>query len=205
MAAQLLTVSGTSGSVLVQYVDTLSQPHKIVLDINANTYLDDAAIADTTIYYTTLSGDAIVTSGGLTVVENAKVSYTFLWEAPKSAPPTNYSQSFDGIVLGSDVQSFAESNYPFDRSLNVLTNLNELGLDNARATAYKIVDGTSTDPVKFYAVITTIGLEIDEVRLRVTSVDNESAIYIFPTGTDTEVPSGYTAIPSCELGYTSVI
>lgn len=77
MAACLITVSGTSGEVLIKYVQS-SVAKEITAPIGT-LYLDDATV-DANITYTTLSGDAIASSSCFTVTDLPLTCYHFYWD-----------------------------------------------------------------------------------------------------------------------------
>lgn len=126
MAACLITVSGTSGEVLIRY--TLSGNENEIRSGIGNVYIDDTA---SSISYTTLSGDAIATSGCVTITELNSVCYKFSWETFRitdrlysdtlyfdqlslggenlSINPTNLSESFSWKKLGSSISQLGDN------------------------------------------------------------------------------------------------
>lgn len=198
MAACLVTVSGTSGSVLIQYVDGSSVSHSIISDITTSLYISDTG-SDYT--FTTLSGDAIASSGCVTLTEIEINHYILSWEIVRTVPQRSVGQVFDAVVIGSTTTPIDEVSFPYDPSLDVIKSINALNLPNIKATGYKIVDDTDiTVPLQYFVILKVTGTDIPYIRI--SNSDASHNIFLKGVYTATALPAGYTAVDVCEIGST---
>lgn len=107
MAACLLTFGGTSGTVRINY--TLSGHINVLYStFDDVVYIDDSA---TSITYETLTGDATVTSGCVTITPITKSYYLYLWDVPTPKlfePVVTYFPNFTGVTFnGSNILTSA--------------------------------------------------------------------------------------------------
>lgn len=196
MASCLVTVSGTSGSVLIKYVDSSAVAHRVISDITTSLYIKDGG---TNYTYTTLSGDAIASSLCITINELPTNHYIISWENVRSVPQRYIGQKFDAVILGSTTTSIDTSMYPFDPTLKIINNINTLNLEDFKITGYKIVTPTnSTDPFKYYLIVQVLGTDIPYIRINNTN--NTMPLYLKGVYTATALPAGYTAVNTCQIG-----
>lgn len=195
MAACLITISGTSGEVLIRYVDSTSTSRSLISGIGT-LYLED----DGTDYtWTTLSGDAVAASGCITLTEVDTICYVISWE--KYVNPyvyTNTNLVIDALILGSSTYSMTE--YAFPRfPATVGDNINALNLEDVKAVGYKIVAGTTyLDPTSFYLIVKVRGTSVP--YLRVNNPTTSKALYLKGEVSSSCLPTGYTLIDTCSLG-----
>ena len=137
MALCSITISGTSGSVLINYVDAGTVARTLTAGLGTLS-IDDAG-SDYT--FTTLSGDATLTSGCISFTEVELNCYILSWELNEFNTLDNADFKFDAVEIGSTSYNMTDVNYPFCNILTLADSINSLGLDAVKATGYKIISG----------------------------------------------------------------
>lgn len=191
MAACLVTISGSTGQVLINYIDAGSDPRSVIAGPGTLYLEDDGSDYE----WTTLSGDAAVSSGCVSFTEVPNSCYMLSWEehAPSGwgAPTLN----FDAVILGTDIYTIDESRYPGNVQ-TLAENINALNLDFLKATGYKVVSGTNL--LESFLILTVRGAD-DVPQIRIKNEDDTHHLYLIGE-TSTCLPAGYTAIDTCEIG-----
>lgn len=206
MAACLITVSGTSGEVLIRY--TLSGNENEIRSGIGNVYIDDTA---SSISYTTLSGDAIATSGCVTITELNSVCYKFSWETFRitdrlysdtlyfdqlnlggediAINPTNLSESFSWKKLGSSISQLGN---------NRISVIAGLQTPSGRSTAIQNIIVRVIDGAPFLRIKNKYTTNLELILLGVETVDciptgydtfEECVVVVLPTTTSTSTTS----------------
>lgn len=193
MAACLVTISGTSGQVLIKYVDSGSEPRSVIAG-PGTLYLED----DGTDYeWTTLSGDAAASSGCITLTEVPNVCYVVDWE---EYPPSGWgapTMTIDALILGSNTYAMNEVRFPANVQ-NVGEAVNALNLDTVKATAYKVISPTDgASALESFLILTVRGTDVPYLRIK-NEADTHNLYLIGVTSTC--LPAGYTEIDTCEIG-----
>lgn len=197
MAACLVTVSGTSGSVLIEYIDAGSVKHSIISDITTSLYIETGGSAYT---YTTLSGDAIASSGCITITALPAKCYIFDWEWSREPMfPYDLGLLFTELIVGSTTYTLLECAYPNSGEYSVLNAVNALDVPEVKGVAYKTVYPSDlTLPVEYFAIIKVKGNEIPYLKIR-NQADTHS-IFLKGTYTADCLPAGYTEVDTCAIG-----
>lgn len=192
MAACLITVSGTSGELVLKYKIS-SVDYQIVTGIGTF-YIEDTA---TDVTYTTISGDVTAASGCLTVTSLPFTYYKFDWTGLSCK-----TYKTDKLIVGAvdttlDPLSFQNLNLSYFAEF-----VNTLGDPNLKVTAIKSVVGLpfleTYDPRDDYYsfILRIIGPDIPELKIKNT--DNTNFIYIKGLVELSAVPTGYTPVDLCE-------
>lgn len=184
MAACLITVSGTEGVVQLQYNIGVT-PYKISAGIGTF-YIEDTA---TDVTYTTLYGDAIASSGCLTVTALPSICYLLNWKGVEAPGYT-----IDALILGTEVLSI---NADFPRaSTELAASINDLADDRVKVVQYSYTYSDPIDPSTFeYGyIIRVISDEIPILRAR--NSDNTAKLYIHGEVSACTI-LGYTDINLC--------
>ena len=198
MAACLITISGTSGSVVLNYTLNVNKESQTA-SIGDVIYIDSTATAVT---YTTVNGDAIASSGCLTVTALPFACHEVSWETNDilvRTPPITFK--FDAVLLDDEVLTLpTTSNY--DRySLDTLaSNINNIGDDRIKAVAGKGVD-SNRNTINFYLILQVKGTMIPWLRIKNEDTGlPRAAEYLYLKGVTAAdcSPSGYTLYQTCE-------
>jgi hypothetical protein len=182
MAACLITISGTSGVIRINY--TISgTPYTIETSIG-EFYIEDTA---TDVTYTTLSGDLIAASLCLTITEVAASCYKLLW---KNITTPKYIA--EAIVLGASVITIEDTIFP---NYNLTTSVNNAADDRVKIIGYK-TERTTSDEQNFYYIFKVLGANIPMLRVR--NADDSGYIYIHGELQADCLPiEGYTIVDPC--------
>ena len=189
MAACLITVSGTSGVIRINY--TISgTPYTIETSIGSF-YIDDTA---TNVTYTTLSGDLIATDAGCltpAIAELPANCYRVFW---KGISTDNYK--IIEIILGAEIITIPDTNFPLSSS-SFIGNVNNLGNDNVKVIGYKFnFLPTSIQNVEYYYILKVLGPDAPILKIR--NADDTGYIYIYgELQTDCLPQAGYVIIDPC--------
>lgn len=184
MAACLITVSGTSGTVRVDYLDGVT-PGTVTSGIGTF-YIEDTY---TDVTYTTLSGDAIASSGCFTITALPFACYELRWTG-LNAP----DYMIDAVILGADTFTipdveFPRSNYNLPEAINNLNNesikLVQLQITNVALAPYEDI---------YSYIFRVVGPEIPILRVR--NADSSGYIYIHGEPSACSIV-GYTDINLC--------
>jgi len=186
MAACLITVSGTSGVIRIDY--TISgTPYSIQTSIGSF-YIDDTA---TDVTYTTLSGDLIATdSGCLTpaIAELPASCYLISWE---NLPITGYIAN--AVLLGQDTITISDTTFP-NSKLVIVDSINGADSNNVKVVGY-LFSSVGLNTVSSY-LLKVLGSELPILRVR--NSNNTEFIYIHGVLQADCLPiEGYTIVDPC--------
>lgn len=187
MAACLVTVSGTSGEVLIKY-EIGGLPYYLTSNIGTF-YIENTA---TSVTYTTLSGDAVATSLCLTIAPLTSTCFRLNW---KGIVADNYT--ITAVILGNDTLNFTPIPFPTTR-LNLATAINSIYDDRIKVIAYKenVPAGTTLNSqVEFNYIVKVFGGEVP--ILSINNADSTGRIYIYGTVSPCSIV-GYNTIDTCE-------
>ena len=187
MAACLITISGTSGEVRINYLNGVTPRY---VDSSIGTlYLEDTY---TSVTYTTLSGNAIASSGCFTITALPYTCYTIKWN---KLILENYF--IDAVLLDNEVLLVTQTEFTNAKE-SFATSVNVLNDSRIKITDYKADNSTllSVTSHKFTYIARVIGTKIPWVRIK----NNTSDGYLYVKGvvTLTCAPVGFTAIDICE-------
>lgn len=192
MAACLITVTGTSGVIRINYTIG-STPYTIETSIGAF-YIDDTA---TDVTYTTLSGDLIATDDSCltpAIAELPANCYKLSW----TNVGTEYNVAnaiFLGYGIGGQITipdiSFPNVRYSFVDAIN------NLGNENVKVIGYKTVGLSDVSTVFSRSfILKVLGTERPDLRIRNT--DNTGFIFIHGELQTNCLPqAGYTIVDPC--------
>lgn len=188
MAACLITISGTSGKVEIDYkISTVA--HRLIADIGT-LYIEDTA---TNVTYTTISGDAVASSTCLTINNLPIACYKITWTGMIAN-----GYRFNAILLGNEIISIAEVIFP-ETSLSSLANsVNSAGDSRVKISAYKLIalpNTTNSASVIYNILFKIIGTQIPILRIR--NADTTSNIYLHGETSACSI-AGYTNVNVCE-------
>ena len=187
MAACAITISGTSGYVLVRY--TLgTNVYSVKAYLGDPVFIDDSA---TDVSYTTLAGDAIASSLCLTITSLPEVCYLFQW-----AYNTNVIQTIPYTINQVEFDSNIYPVTPCDlidgknmSIYNFIYEFNQLALETIYVNAYDI-DSTTPGQTVISLIFKTIGTDIPKLRLVNTIAGNDLIMEGVVSGSC--LPVGYT-------------
>lgn len=187
MAACLITVSGTSGELIINYkISTTSYSIRTGI---GTLYIEDTATAVT---YTTLSGDVIASSGCLTITNLAFNCYKLSW---KGIVTDNYK--FVSVTLGTDTLSIPGDVVFPESKLSLVDAVNSIGDDRIKITQYSV--GVPSGSTIFAAerdyIIRVIGTDIPIFKIK--NSDNSSYIYLHGVSSACSI-TGYTDVNICD-------
>lgn len=189
MAAALITISGTSGKVLVRY-KIGSVQHNLETDIGT-LYIEDTA---TDVTYTTLTGDAIASSTVFTIAALPYIYYNLFWKGIESEGYSFVSFTNDGVTTP------IPSNIPFPNPRVTLANvINSLDIDSFKIVKYKsaITDFNSTTGEATVSNSYIIRATSPIIEFKIKNADNTGFIYLKPEPTTLGSLTGYTDIDVC--------
>ena len=130
MAACLVTISGTSGTLKLNY--TLSSVAYSIETGIGTLYIESTATPGS-ITYTTLSGDAIATSSCLTITSAPLVCSTLSWDGNITASGYNAN----GILIGTAVIPISSTGWPYSGSA-LISAINNAGNTPLCVTEYVV-------------------------------------------------------------------
>jgi len=185
MPAALISITGTSGKVLLNYLQS-AVAKSAILDIGT-LFLDDATV--TAVTYTTLSGDAIASSLVFTITNLPYQYYKLEWKGLKSD-----GYKIKNILLGIDTFNIPEVDFP-NSDYNLINSVNELNNDEVKITDIKVSPPNLPNGfVNFSYIFRILGNDTPELEIR--NIDNTGYIYV--KGVSTAYPVvGYTSITIC--------
>jgi hypothetical protein len=185
MAAALISITGTSGKVSLNYIQS-AVAKSAILDIGT-LFLDDAAVTNVT--YTTISGDAIASSLVFTITNLPYQYYKLEWKGLKSE-----GYKIKNVLLGVDTFNIPEVTFP-ESGIAFINSVNDLNNDNLKITDYKFT--TLNLPLAFANVsfiFRILGNDVPELEIR--NIDDTGFIYV--KGVPTAYPVvGYTTVSLC--------
>lgn len=187
MAACLITISGTSGEVVIKY-KIGGTDYTIRANIGT-LYIEDTA---TDVTYTTISGDAIASSGCLTINALPFTCYEIVYGGLTAINHQYDKLEFDSKTYTlNDGIEFPKNIYDF------IDEVNDLGIDDMKITHFKIDDTVSLYPPYAYRVIFRM---IGAFPPTLTILNNDTNSELLIVGKPTSCsPVGYTAVNVCSL------
>jgi len=169
MAACLITTTGTSGQLVINYkIATISQA-PITMGIGS-IYIEDTA---TNVTYTILSGDIIASSLCLTINPLPYTCYKFLWKGIKAD-----DYKFVSLYLDNDIFIIPESDFPRNVT-TLIQNVNNLENDKFKITKYKkdyTLITNNLEDLETSIIVRIIGTELPMFKIR--NADNTGFIYL---------------------------
>lgn len=188
MASCLITVSGTSGEIRLNYIIAGIQQSPIKAGIGSF-YIESTA---TSVTYTTLYGDAIASSICLVITSLPFSCYKWTWKGLKAEGYKTVAVIVNNIEI-----PIAESEFPFSE-YNLPLSINNLDLDQIKVTKYKMVVPVPfsivEEDIQHNFIVRSLGTIIPILKIR--NADSTSFIHIHGTAS-TCSPVGYTDIPLC--------
>lgn len=187
MAACLITISGTSGLLRLDYKIS-SIPYSIETGVGT-LYIEDTA---TDVTYTTLSGDLVASSGCLTITEIPLNCYSIFWEELIA-----HDYAIESIILGNETISISEVSFS-NAGVYLANSINDLDDNRIKVIGYKKEYNYINDVqyVQYYYVFKVFG--IDTPILKIRNADSTNYIYIYGILSGScSLPSGYTPIEPC--------
>lgn len=187
MAACLITVTGTSGVIRINY--TISgTPYTIETSIG-DFYIEDTA---TSVTYTTLSGDLIASSLCLTITELAASCYLVSWSGI-SAP----GYVIDRVYLGYETGGFVIADTTFPNTLyDLVDSINNANDDSVKVIGIKTSWNNTFENFSCAYLLKVLGTEPPNLRVR--NADDTERIYIHGVLQPDCLPiEGFTIIDPC--------
>lgn len=185
MAACLVTISGTSGTLKLNY--TISSVAYSIETGIGTLYIESTASANP-VTYTTLSGDAIATSSCLTITAAPLVCSTLSWD-------TNITASgyiANGILIGTSIIPISSTAWPGSSSA-LISSINNASDDRVKVVGYKNNNSVSTS--SFSYILKYIGTSAPQ--LMVSNSDGTNYIYVPSILSSCTIPSDYEVITPC--------
>ena len=190
MAACLITVTGTSGVIRINY--TISGiPYTIETSIG-EFYIDDTA---TDVTYTTLSGDLIAADDGClspSITELPASCYLISWKGI-SAP----GYIINRVYLGYETGGFVIQDTSFPAGVSLVDAINGADDDSVKVIGYKVVRFPS--PEAEYSssyLLKVLGNQPPNIRVR--NADSSEFFYIHGVLQANCLPKeGYTIVDPC--------
>jgi hypothetical protein len=182
--ACLITVTGTSGSVLIRYTNG-ANPNTITASFGDSVYVPDAVTAAT---YTNISGDAAASSGCLTMTEAPKQLYQLTWEVFNCITPLKFI-----AVVPDGVEAVIDPVIYHTTDINLLAEaINNLDNDYIKAVAVNsVMVGQS-----YIASIILDTLDAETVELKIQGTEETETMYIKGTAASS-IPLGFTEVDIC--------
>lgn len=186
MAACLITITGTSGEVRIDYLDGIISKH--VTSGIGTMYLEDTY---TNVTYTTISGDAIASSLCFTITALPYNYYMLSWRGICSEGYTIVK-----AILGIVEYTIPDTEFPISKE-NLIMNINNASIPEFKIVGYKYnYNGIMPiSNIRISYIVRTLGTEIPYLKVR--DLTNETSLYIKGTSS-IELPVGFTAIEVCE-------
>lgn len=179
MATCLITIGGTYGEILFNYVDSGSVSHSIVSGPGIF-YLDDTG---SDYKYTVLYGDVTASSSCITLVNSPFTCYLIYWE---DTPLCSLKSQYDiqSLIVGSTEYNLYSitAGAPL-KAGNVAFAINELGYPSVSSPAIK-------DSV--YLIVRTLNGDVPYLKLSNKQILFD--IYLKGQAVDDCVPTGYTQL-----------
>lgn len=197
MASCVITISGTSGEVLIKY-KLSGVNHTMTGGFGQTIYINDTA---TDIYWKTVSGDAAAASGCVTITELTYTCYQIDWESYnfiQTTPP--FSLKFDSVYLDNTQITITSSDvnrYTLD---GLAATINDLDDDRVKAVAGKV--SQSNRNTFNYSLILKVE-DPYEPSLRIINSDvslprDDQFLYIKGATALSCLPVDYTEFTYCE-------
>lgn len=191
MAACLITLGGTNGTIRIDYT-LASTPNYIISNFGDAVYIDDTA---TDITYTTLTGDVTASSGCVTITDNPKSCYLISYDRPNIT--STYQTLFDAIEVGTPQVFTTASQDSYAAFGTLIYNINtDLDDDNIKVVAYRM-QNLINDYNNISLLVRIIGTDVPLLRI-ISPAGN----YTYIKGivqTDCAIPADFTAIEVCDI------
>ena len=196
MASCAITIGGTSGSVVINYL-LGAVAHTMTGSFGETIYINDTATAIT---YTNVSGDATASSVCVTITNLPTTCYIFDWsintvvvgcDGFSYVPASDYT--FDAVLLDSTVVPLTSTSYSEVSSTVLAQAINDLNDSRVEAVATKVTSGTGTR--EMYLIVKVTGTYVPQIRVNATIGNHK--LYLKGTVTVDCIPNGYTAFTNC--------
>jgi hypothetical protein len=189
MAACLVTISGSSGILKLNYIIS-SVAYSIETGVGT-LYIESTA---TSVTYTTLSGNVTAASSCLTITAAPAVCNLLMWKGLNTNPQGYVA---DAIILGSETTLITGTSWP-NSGGGLIDNINNVTYDKVKVIGYKrdlsIVNEEYS--YEYYYILRTLGT--DTPMLRVRNFDSTGYIYIPSTlSASCAIPEDYELITPC--------
>ena len=182
MAACLITVTGTSGKIYLQYKES-SVAKSLLLGIGS-IFLDDSTVTDLT--YTVITGDVAISSSCLTLVSKPIVCCKLSWDISNLKDYKFVSFSLDGEEYTINPVSFVNSFYQLAKAVNEL-----------QISEIKITEGIQSIIGEYGRTQMILKVISDDLPVfKIANSDNTVFIYL-KTVTATCSNTGYTQFNTC--------
>lgn len=169
MAACQINVTGTTGSVLIQYTINLNN-HKILGYIGDLIYIDTTS---TNITYTNIDGNAIAASGCVTITNLPSTCYSINWETDSNYANCKIPKTFTQLKLGASTFTL---NADYNKNAATLAN-NINTLNSSAITALASIGASSIrSTINNNIIIKVYGADIPEFKI--FNVDGNHNLYI---------------------------
>lgn len=184
MAACLINITGTSGTVNIRYTLNGNQYFFYPsVEIGDPIYIDDTA---TDVYYETVDGNAVASSSCITINELVKTCYLFSYAVDTPCFPNPYGSlnsefAFDQFIIGT-------TTYEFVNSININPNTSSgkqltSEFNNVVSNTIAYISSIQTDimtsgNIKLSFIITMINNSTDIPELRMNNIIDNSKFYI---------------------------
>lgn len=196
MASCLVSITGTSGSVQLNYLLS-GIPQLMTGNVGDSIYINDIA---TSVTYTTLSGDAVASSLCETITALPQTCYIFSWGLngiPYSPSIIGFLQdaqfNFTGVGLNDSFVSIPSTPYTAYTPDALAYEINSLNNPLIEAVAKMTI--FTTNRKEHFLIVKTTSTTIPE--LRITNSFGEHLLYLKGVVTLDCLPSGYTLINTC--------
>lgn len=193
MAACQINIGGL-GTVLIKYILN-GNKNEIIVTSGSPVFIDSTA---TNITYSVISGVASVTSSCLSLSNLPRSCFKYSWSFSKNciscAGLYTSAQSiyrFNSLYYTVD-HSITPTNINLVTPLTLATEINNLNIDNVKATAYKVTE-TLTE-YRIELILTVFGLTVPEIVME-SPVGPDK---LFLKGVSSAcLPAGFTSINVC--------
>lgn len=183
MAACLVTIGGTSGSVELRWMQG-SNPNSMVVHFGDTPYITDTA---TDVTYTTLTGDATASSGCLTITELESNCYLIAYEE-NMHNCGDLTKKIDNLNIGTDipldVPILGETGNTF---WYIIEAVNTLELPDVKFVAYNGEFSTTDESLLTELILRVYGTNVPEFRIvsgngAYSYIKGETAASCLPAG-----------------------
>lgn len=193
MASCQINISG-SGTVLIKYV-LGGIKNEITADSGDPVFLDTTV---TNVTYTVISGLAGVTSSCIAITNLPRACYKYSWSFSKNciscAGLYTSAQSLYKFkyLLYTTENSITETNINLITPVTLASEINNLGIDNVKATAYQVTE--TLGEYRIELILTVFGTVVPEIVME--SPIGPDKMYLKGTASSC-LPTGFTNIDIC--------
>lgn len=165
MAACAITITGTSGSVVIEYYIGTTR-HSMTASFGETIYINDVA---TTITYTNVDGDAAATSSCITITNLPANYYIIAWETEDS-----YTMNIDAIYLDAiEIPLTYAIDYNTEDWKDLAGAINSLVDPRFRVVAGRKLS-SYRHTINNYIIVRVLGTQVPWIRT--LNVDNDSLL-----------------------------